>query len=278
MFFFVFFVLFFLFINYVYQLFTALRLFQPSSKGFNAICGKRKIPLSSVKLYHQVPLIISKCSNISQLRLLLPRLGLDCSKSRTLGSLFLFFLNSSATIHSNYFLLFGKWAWNKQHVKVSKLFSFTILYKTFYQSLCERLPNLLVTFRPESIWKTTHRSNTVHTAFNNKMERYDFVQKCTLNVIKSLHFNTTLAVLLAFISICTAIAAWQWLVDPETMQVSFLYSLYNHLFFTIASLLLGKYYSIPISIAQDTWINGASCLLQSSYLFVGSTNVSWPLL
>ncbi|XP_057372192.1 nuclear envelope phosphatase-regulatory subunit 1-like [Daphnia carinata] len=45
-------------------------------------------------------------------------------------------------------------------------------------------------------------------------------------------------VLLAFISICTAVGAWQWLVDPETMQVSFLYSLYNHLFFTIASLLL----------------------------------------
>lgn len=45
-------------------------------------------------------------------------------------------------------------------------------------------------------------------------------------------------VLLAFISICTAVAAWQWLVDPETMQVSFLYSLYNHIFFTIASLLL----------------------------------------
>lgn len=40
------------------------------------------------------------------------------------------------------------------------------------------------------------------------------------------------------ISACTAIGAWQWLVDPETMQVSFLQSLYNHLFFTLSSLLL----------------------------------------
>ena len=42
------------------------------------------------------------------------------------------------------------------------------------------------------------------------------------------------------ISACTAIGAWQWLVDPETMQVSFLQSLYNHLFFTLSSLLLGN--------------------------------------
>ena len=52
------------------------------------------------------------------------------------------------------------------------------------------------------------------------------------------HFIFVL-VLLALISICTAVGAWQWLVDPETMQVSFLYSLYNHLFFTISSLFLG---------------------------------------
>merc|ERR1712137_133555 len=43
--------------------------------------------------------------------------------------------------------------------------------------------------------------------------------------------------LLVTISIFTAFGAWQWLVDPETMMVSFLQSLYNHLFFhTIVSL------------------------------------------
>ena len=47
-------------------------------------------------------------------------------------------------------------------------------------------------------------------------------------------------VVLVAISICTAIGAWQWLVDPETMQVSFLQSLYNHLFFTLSSVLLGN--------------------------------------
>lgn len=44
--------------------------------------------------------------------------------------------------------------------------------------------------------------------------------------------------LLVTISIFTAFGAWQWLVDPETMMVSFLQSLYNHLFFTLSSLLL----------------------------------------
>ena len=53
-----------------------------------------------------------------------------------------------------------------------------------------------------------------------------------------------LIVLLVAISICTAVGAWQWLVDPETMQVSFLQSLYNHLFFTLSSLSLGEFFKL----------------------------------
>lgn len=49
------------------------------------------------------------------------------------------------------------------------------------------------------------------------------------------------AVLLGLMSICTAIGAWHWLTDPNTSAVSFTQSLYNHPFFTMASIILGKY-------------------------------------
>jgi len=48
-----------------------------------------------------------------------------------------------------------------------------------------------------------------------------------------------LAVLLGLMSICTAIGAWHWLTDPNTSAVSFTQSLYNHPFFTMASIILG---------------------------------------
>ncbi|GIX85125.1 nuclear envelope phosphatase-regulatory subunit 1 [Caerostris darwini] len=40
------------------------------------------------------------------------------------------------------------------------------------------------------------------------------------------------------VSLCTAIGAWQWLMDPLTSQVGFFQSLFNHLFFTISSAIL----------------------------------------
>jgi len=45
-------------------------------------------------------------------------------------------------------------------------------------------------------------------------------------------------IILFIVSICTALGAWQWLIDPETSQVPFFQSLFNHLFFTISSLIL----------------------------------------
>uniref|UniRef100_A0A1B6C3Z3 Transmembrane protein 188 n=1 Tax=Clastoptera arizonana TaxID=38151 RepID=A0A1B6C3Z3_9HEMI len=44
--------------------------------------------------------------------------------------------------------------------------------------------------------------------------------------------------LLLFVSICTAIGAWHWLTDPFTSSVSFTHSLWNHLFFTVSSIVL----------------------------------------
>lgn len=45
-------------------------------------------------------------------------------------------------------------------------------------------------------------------------------------------------VILFLSSICTAIGAWQWLMDPITSQASFVQSLMNHMFFTISSIIL----------------------------------------
>ncbi|XP_013779726.1 nuclear envelope phosphatase-regulatory subunit 1-like [Limulus polyphemus] len=45
-------------------------------------------------------------------------------------------------------------------------------------------------------------------------------------------------VILFIISTCTAIGAWQWLMDPQTSEVSFCQSLMNHMFFTISSIIL----------------------------------------
>nr|CAD7396722.1 unnamed protein product [Timema cristinae] len=45
-------------------------------------------------------------------------------------------------------------------------------------------------------------------------------------------------ILLAVISICTAVGAWHWITDPHTSAVSFTQSLWNHPFFTLASIIL----------------------------------------
>ncbi|XP_077538070.1 CTD nuclear envelope phosphatase 1 regulatory subunit 2 isoform X4 [Haemaphysalis longicornis] len=45
-------------------------------------------------------------------------------------------------------------------------------------------------------------------------------------------------IILFISSICTAIGAWQWLMDPVTSQATFLQSLMNHMFFTISSIIL----------------------------------------
>ncbi|XP_014243267.1 nuclear envelope phosphatase-regulatory subunit 1 isoform X1 [Cimex lectularius] len=45
-------------------------------------------------------------------------------------------------------------------------------------------------------------------------------------------------IVLAVISICTAIGAWYWLTDPYTSDVSFTQSLINHPFFSMSSIFL----------------------------------------
>ncbi|XP_071451013.1 nuclear envelope phosphatase-regulatory subunit 1 isoform X1 [Hetaerina americana] len=45
-------------------------------------------------------------------------------------------------------------------------------------------------------------------------------------------------ILLAVVSICTAAGAWHWLSDPQTSAVSFTQSLWNHPYFTLASIIL----------------------------------------
>lgn len=52
-------------------------------------------------------------------------------------------------------------------------------------------------------------------------------------------FYLIFSVLLAIVSACTAIGAFNWLSDPDTSVVSFTQSLWNHLFFTLAALILG---------------------------------------
>lgn len=54
------------------------------------------------------------------------------------------------------------------------------------------------------------------------------------------------SVLLAVVSICTAIAAWHWLTDPLTPVVSLTQSLWNHPFFAFTSTFLGDYFLIFI--------------------------------
>ncbi|KAI5694564.1 nuclear envelope phosphatase-regulatory subunit 1 [Diaphorina citri] len=43
---------------------------------------------------------------------------------------------------------------------------------------------------------------------------------------------------LAFISMCTAVGAFYWLTDPDTSNCSFCQSLWNHPFFAISSAIL----------------------------------------
>ncbi|XP_034249459.1 nuclear envelope phosphatase-regulatory subunit 1 isoform X3 [Thrips palmi] len=58
-------------------------------------------------------------------------------------------------------------------------------------------------------------------------------------VISCLQPSTTRwRILLAVVSICTAVGAWHWLTDPNTSEVSFTQSLLNHPFFTISSVIL----------------------------------------
>ncbi|KAK3919816.1 Nuclear envelope phosphatase-regulatory subunit 1 [Frankliniella fusca] len=58
-------------------------------------------------------------------------------------------------------------------------------------------------------------------------------------VISCLQPSTTRwRILLAVVSICTAVGAWHWLTDPNTSEVSFTQSLFNNPFFTISSIIL----------------------------------------
>ncbi|CAN0366357.1 nuclear envelope phosphatase-regulatory subunit 1 isoform X2 [Petromyzon marinus] len=43
---------------------------------------------------------------------------------------------------------------------------------------------------------------------------------------------------LIVVSVCTATGAWNWITDPETQQVAFLVSLWNHSFFTVSCIVL----------------------------------------
>ena len=47
--------------------------------------------------------------------------------------------------------------------------------------------------------------------------------------------------MLVTVSACTAIGAYQWLMDPMTSEVTFVQSLFNHLFFAISTLTLGMW-------------------------------------
>ncbi|VVD03265.1 unnamed protein product [Leptidea sinapis] len=52
--------------------------------------------------------------------------------------------------------------------------------------------------------------------------------------------TTRWRIVLATVSLCTAIAAWHWLTDPLTPVVSLTQSLWNHPFFAVTSTLLGR--------------------------------------
>jgi len=46
--------------------------------------------------------------------------------------------------------------------------------------------------------------------------------------------------ILAISTLSASIGAYYWLTDPQTAKVSFVQSLYNHLLFTISSVMLSK--------------------------------------
>uniref|UniRef100_A0A8C4QXM9 Nuclear envelope phosphatase-regulatory subunit 1 n=1 Tax=Eptatretus burgeri TaxID=7764 RepID=A0A8C4QXM9_EPTBU len=43
---------------------------------------------------------------------------------------------------------------------------------------------------------------------------------------------------LIVVSVCTATGAWTWITDPETQQVAFFVSLWNHSFFAVSCIIL----------------------------------------
>ncbi|XP_072013246.1 nuclear envelope phosphatase-regulatory subunit 1-like [Amphiura filiformis] len=45
-------------------------------------------------------------------------------------------------------------------------------------------------------------------------------------------------IVLILVSVCTIFGAWNWILDQETSQVSFLQSLFNHPFFAFSGLML----------------------------------------
>lgn len=53
-------------------------------------------------------------------------------------------------------------------------------------------------------------------------------------------FSFFFAAILAISTLSASIGAYYWLTDPQTAKVSFVQSLYNHLLFTISSIMLSK--------------------------------------
>ncbi|XP_014681967.1 PREDICTED: nuclear envelope phosphatase-regulatory subunit 1-like, partial [Priapulus caudatus] len=45
-------------------------------------------------------------------------------------------------------------------------------------------------------------------------------------------------IMLIIVSVCTATAAWQWLLDHETAKVAFTQSLWNHPYFVLSTIIL----------------------------------------
>lgn len=66
-----------------------------------------------------------------------------------------------------------------------------------------------------------------------------FSRLASVFALHCIHIHVLFSSVILFISsICTAIGAWQWLMDPVTSQATFLQSLMNHMFFTISSIIL----------------------------------------
>nr|CAD7448646.1 unnamed protein product [Timema bartmani] len=96
--------------------------------------------------------------------------------------------------------------------------------------------------------------STIANFIQNSMERYHLMlvygvmdiftdlkafERRLTEVIACLQPSTNRwRILLAVISICTAVGAWHWITDPHTSAVSFTQSLWNHPFFTLASIIL----------------------------------------
>lgn len=53
-------------------------------------------------------------------------------------------------------------------------------------------------------------------------------------------------VILLIMAITTSISAFQWLFDPQTQHISFVESLYNHLFFTFNCIILVIFFALGI--------------------------------